>query len=94
MTDKDKRACDRRQVLIPVRICDLSREMVIKCTMQDASKDGCMIVSSGLQTFQEDKIVLEFVKHTGSRQARIVWRDQNSAGVRFIDGEQTAPNRV
>ena len=93
MTDKNKRARDRRQVQIPVRIYDLSREMVVKCAMQNASKDGCMLVTNELQNFP-DEIVLEFVKFTGSREGRIVWRDQNSAGVLFIDGEQAAPNSV
>ncbi len=93
MTDKDRRARDRRQVQIPVRIYDLSREMVVKCAMQDASKDGCMMVTNELQKFP-DKIIVEFVKFTGSREGRIVWRDQNSAGVLFIDGEQAAPNSV
>ena len=91
MTGKDKRSRDRRKVLIPVKIYDLSLEMVVECAMQDASKDGCMIVTDELQNFPEDKIILEFVKFTGSRQARIVWRDQNSAGVQFIDGEPAAP---
>ncbi len=94
MTDKDKRARDRRQVLIPVKIYDLSREMVIECAMQDASKDGCMIVTDELQNFPEDKIILEFINFTGSRQGEIMWRDQKSAGVRFTDGEQATPNRV
>ena len=94
MTDKERRTRDRRQVKIPVRIYDLSREMVVECDLQDASKNGCMIVTNELQNFPEDKIILEFVKFTGSRQGRIVWRDQNSAGVRFADGEQATPNRV
>ena len=91
MTDKDKRARDRRQVQIPVRIYDLSREMVVKCTMQDGSKNGCKLVTDELQNFP-DEIILEFVKFKGSREGRIMWRDQNSVGVWFIDGEQAAPN--
>ena len=93
MTDKDKRARDRRQVQIPVRIYDLSREMVVKCAMEDASKNGCKLVTDELQNFP-DEIILEFVKFKGSREGRIMWRDQNLVGVWFIDGEQVAPNSV
>ncbi len=93
MTDKYKRARDRRQVQIPVRIYDLSGKMVVECTMQDGSKNGCKLVTDELQNFP-DKIIVEFVKFKGSREGKIMWRDPNSVGVWFIDGEQAAPNSV
>ena len=83
MARDEKRAHVRRQVLIPAKVFNLSRSMVVRCAVRNACKGGCMIVTSEALNLP-DQIQIEIANFKGSRQGKIVWRDRKTAGVRFF----------
>lgn len=83
MTINDKRSEKRTRVLIPGRAYDLAKSNVVKCTVRNASKTGCMIVASDVIGLPE-QILLEVDNIDGARKGRIIWRNKMSAGVQFV----------
>jgi len=81
-TTDEKRSNDRKRVLIPAKVYNLDGSILSKCVVRDASKGGCMIVSSFANEWP-DVILVEVVHFKGMRKAKIIWRDSKAAGVKF-----------
>ena len=82
VTAEEKRSKDRKRVLIPAKVYDLDGSMLSKCVVRDASKGGCMIVSSFANEWP-DVILVEVVHFKGMRKGKIMWRNSRAAGVKF-----------
>ena len=82
MVRSERRSDQRKKACVQVFVSDLGNLFDVKCVVRDVNQRGCKIVSTRLNDLPEliqlipdgfDKII----------HGKIVWRDQNMAGVRF-----------
>ena len=56
----------------------------IDCVVKNASGTGCHIVSPALFRLQGDFVKMRIAGFTESTNARVVWREEDRAGVEFV----------
>ncbi len=79
----NRRNFPRQKGAIPAAIKDYDLNKLADCIILDASRTGCRISSKALAALPDD-ILIEIQGLTEPLQARIVWREDNMAGLEFI----------
>ena len=91
MIDEDnKRTTNRARVLKAAKIYRLNGNFAMDVTIRDISATGCKIVCKDQMALPNE---MQFVVPGNgiSREAIVIWRKGDLAGVRFTSGPQKAP---
>lgn len=83
---------ERKRCCLQAFVTNIYDTYQIKCTIRDVSEQGCKIVSSQIHELPEDVLVIPegFEKPL---RAKVVWRSEKMAGLRFADFDQTETTR-
>ena len=82
---RDKRRARRRDVIYPVMIESLTGDCNIPCLIQDISETGARLALRDLAEIPEEFLLRLAENRTPSRHCKLVWRDDLSVGVHFIE---------
>jgi len=84
MDVKERRKGIRRTVELHASISQSGCPATIECIVQNASGDGCQIVSDNLDMLTDDTIQMDIAGFNETMTARIIWREGDRGGVAFI----------
>jgi hypothetical protein len=84
MDVKERRRETRRTVELHANISQPGNGTAIEGIVQNASGEGCQIVSDNLDKLADATIVMNIAGFNDAMSARIVWREGNRCGVAFI----------
>ncbi len=89
-SEDNKRTTDRSRVLKAAKIYWLNGNFALDVTIKDMSATGCKIVCKDQMGLPNE---MQFVIPSDgiSRNAIVIWRKADFAGVRFTSGPQKAP---
>ena len=82
----ERRAERRRSVFLRARVCGLLEGEEFECAIQDASRSGCKIISENVDMIPE-MVSLTIHGLNETFVGKIVWRQDNMAGVQFMPRE-------
>lgn len=82
----DRRTERRRSVFLRATICGLMDGKELECSIQDASRSGCKIISDYIDHIPE-MVSLTICGLDETFAGKLVWRKDNMAGVQFLPRE-------
>jgi hypothetical protein len=88
----DARAEPREHVCLPARITSNNGFTAIACTIRNFSTSGANLVLSGTEDLP-DEFDLQIPLRATSYRVALVWRTEDTCGVRFIRKLQHTPSR-
>lgn len=80
---REKRASGRRKVYKNSKII-LSDRSLVECIARDVSDEGCRISVAGAENLP-DEFTIQLDAFSGPRRAKVIWLDQNEAGLVFLE---------
>jgi len=78
----DQRKHTRNKVALHAIVSDRQQQNAIRCMIRDASISGCNIISRKVSNLP-DKVLINISSLNQLIKGRIVWRNQDSAGIEF-----------
>lgn len=82
---KDKRRAHRRDVVYPVAIENPADGSSVPCVIQDISETGAKLGLKDLVAIPDEFLLRLSGNRQATRHCRVVWRDEQAVGVRFVE---------
>jgi PilZ domain len=92
MTDDNHRVALRHRVLKSAKIISPNNWSVMDCKLRDVSDTGAQLIV-GDQVSIPNEFMLLFPAEKMVRDAKVMWRKDQSVGVEFTSEKRAAPTR-
>ena len=80
---QERRALHRNRTYIGARIVFNLRYSTMDCLVRNLSEDGAKLIFGGVETIPSEFDI--FIRNqSDSRRAKMIWRTESEAGIRFI----------